>query len=862
MGEFGAAARMAAVRATAVALVTLLAAPAAAGPVRATRIAAPPVIDGRIDDVVWTGVPVISEFVQDEPREGEAPTERTEVMLAFDDAALYVAARLHDTQPDGVLARPARRDRGSSSDRFMVYLDPRRDLLTGVYFGINAAGTQYDGTLSNDESRNDTWDGVWEAEVGRNGQGWTVEMRIPLSQLRFEGGGQRPWGINVERVIERKKEADLLVFTPRTSSGFVSRFAALEGLESVRPPRRLEVAPYFSLRSQYEQRDDADPFESGRLFPGRAGVDVKVGLGGGLTLDATVFPDFGQVEVDPAVINLSDVETFYPEKRLFFIEGASIIDEFGRGGSRGNWNFDVEMPRLFYSRRIGRSPAGEIPDEADYQDVPDAAEILGAVKLTGKQGSFSVATVHALTAREVAAISREGAISHLAVEPLTYHGMARLQRSMSDGRYGVGLLATTVARNLDAPELRDQFNSTGLNLGLDAWSLLGAEKTWALNGWTAMSRVGGNTARITELQQSRVRYLQRPDASHLGVDPTRTSLTGQAGRVAINKQRGQVICNAAAAFITPGFEANDLGFQSISDVVTGHVGAGYSWPDPGRVYRNLALIAAVWSTWDFGGTNSSRGLFAVAEQQFVNYWQLNVSGGVSPQTMSTRRTRGGPLMVNPRGWSANADLNTDSRKALSGGFGGAVSQSARQAEDNWRLSAWLNLRLMDRLNLGFEPAYSRTRTIAQYLDTEEDPLATATFGQRYLFGDLDQRTVSASLRGSVIITPRLSFELYVQPLLSSIHYDSVRQLLAPGTFELGPTAADPATYSEGVASLRGSAVLRWEYMRGSTFYVVWNGNQGRDDLGSRFPLGRGARTISRLDPSHVFMVKATYWWGG
>jgi hypothetical protein len=830
--------------------------------VRAVAIDRAPVVDGRLDDEVWLQVPAFGNLVQDEPDEGAAPSERTEVRVAFDDRALYVAVHLFDRQPEAVLSRLARRDRDVSSDAFVLYLDPRRDRLTGVYFGLNAGGTQYDGTLSNDDWRDDTWDGVWQGEVARDQQGWTAEMRIPLSQLRFAAASGQPWGINVERIIERRREILLLVPTPRSSSGFVSRFADLEGLEALAPPSRLEVAPYLSLRGDYQDRATGDPFADVRPSPARVGLDLKLGLGGTLTLDATVYPDFGQVEVDPAVINLSDVETFYPEKRTFFIEGAGIIDEFGRGGSRSNWSFDYDFPRVFYSRRIGRTPQGEIPDEAEYEQVPDAADILGAAKLTGKRGELSIATLHALTAREVASVSTGGLISRLPVEPLTYYGVARLQRSLSGGRHGLGLLSTVVARRLDDPAFVDQFNSSALTFGLDGWTLLGANKTWALTAWSSGSRVAGSAARIEDVQESRVRYLQRPDADHLGVNPARTSLSGYAGRLTLNKQQGQVICNAAAAFTTPGFEANDIGFLGVADIVNAHVGAGYSWPHPGRVFRWVTLIAAVYSTWDFGGNNTGRGLWGQAEQQFLNYWRVEINAGVSPETMNARRTRGGPLMLNPRGVNLGGEVQSDDRRTLSGGFEASFDRSARGANDSYYLSGFLKLRPADRLSVALEPAFSRRRTVAQYLDTEEDATATATFGQRYLFGDLDQRTVSASLRASLVFTPRLSFELFVQPLISSIHYRAVRALAAPRTFDLVDTAVDPATESEGVASLRGSAVLRWEYRPGSTFYLVWNGNQGRDDLDSRFRITRGVRTLSGLAPAHVFLAKLTFWWGG
>ena len=301
-----------------------------AGQVRAARCSEKIVVDGLLTEGVWAGAPPITALIQSDPTEGASPTEKTEVKVVFDDGALYVGARLHDTRPQAILSQLARRDRVVTADTFTVFLDPHLDRRSGVYFGVNAAGTQYDGTLMNDDWRDDSWDGVWESRVVRDTQGWAVEMRIPFSQLRFKDGAGTGWGINFERVIARNNERNLLVYTPRRGSGFVSRFPQLEALGAIRPPTRIELAPYASFRVD-TPGDAGDPFRSGWGASPRVGADLKVGLGSHLTLDATVYPDFGQVEVDPAVVNLSDHEVYFPERRPFFIEGADVFQGFGAG---------------------------------------------------------------------------------------------------------------------------------------------------------------------------------------------------------------------------------------------------------------------------------------------------------------------------------------------------------------------------------------------------------------------------------------------------------------------------------------------------------------------------------------------------
>ena len=348
--------------------------------VQAVRLTHPVAVDGVLSDPIWSSAERISAFVQRDPSEGSAPTESTVVWVAYDDAALYVAARMYDAHPDSIIARLGRRDANTNSDRFVLYLDPYHDRRSGFFFSIDAAGTLWDGTLMNDDWNDNSWDGVWEGRTRIDSLGWTAELRIPYSQLRFIKADHYVWGVNFRRTIARKNEEDYLVYTPKNSSGFVSRFAELAGINGVTPPARLEVLPYVTSKAEFAPHAPGDPFFSGSRYTPAIGADVKVGLGSNLTLDATVNPDFGQVEVDPAVVNLSDVETFFSEKRPFFIEGSSIFD-FGFGGTNNNWGFNWGNPQFFYSRRIGRAPQGGLPGDAAYSDVPNGTHILGAVKL-------------------------------------------------------------------------------------------------------------------------------------------------------------------------------------------------------------------------------------------------------------------------------------------------------------------------------------------------------------------------------------------------------------------------------------------------------------------------------------------------
>jgi hypothetical protein len=826
--------------------------------VRAVRLRQPVAIDGALTDAIWLSAQRVTGFLQRDPTEGAAASESTVVYVAYDDAALYIGARLFDAHPDSIVARLARRDQGTNSDRFTVYVDPYHDKRSGFYFGITAAGTLHDGTLFNDEWNDDSWDGVWEGKVSRDAQGWTAELRIPYSQLRFVKQTEYVWGINFRRDIARKNEFDFLVFTPKNGSGFVSRFPDLVGIERIEPPRRVEVMPYATTRAAFTPHAAGDPFNDGSRFTPGIGADGRIGLGSNLTLNATVNPDFGQVEVDPAVVNLSDVETFFNEKRPFFVEGSSIFD-FGFGGQRNFWGFNWPGPRFFYSRRIGRSLSFRAPVNG-YADVPSGAHILGALKLTGKvAGSWNVGGLTAVTARERATlVDSLGTRWTQEIEPLSAYGVYRAQKEFDKGRQGLGLLSTVAVRGFDDQTLRNVRNANAFMVGADGWTFLDSTKTWVTTGWVGVSRIAGTPARMTAVQRSSTHYFQQPDNGHISVDTTATSLDGMAARFTLAKQRGNTFVNSAFGFISPGFDLNDLGFLSRTGLINMHLGGGRTWTKPGKIFRYAEAGGAVFRSYDWDGNINWSGAYHFGYVQFHNYYWINWNVAYNPWTVNNRRTRGGPLTLTPPGYQFGIDLGTDSRKTFTVGAGaGTYYRSSRDVE--WWSYANVQYRPVPNVSVTVGPNFSKSRNPLQYVDAVPDSAATATYGTQYVFARLRYTELSAGIRLNWTYSPTLSLQLYAQPLISAGKYDQFRQLARPRSYDFTSTAA-PSNPDFTFASLRGNAVLRWEYLPGSTLFFVWTqSRQDATDVGD-FAFGRSMDRLIGAKAENIFMIKASYWW--
>ncbi|MGE5431373.1 MAG: DUF5916 domain-containing protein [Syntrophomonadaceae bacterium] len=851
---------------------------------KALRVKETIVLDGRLTEEAWQRSDnCFSNFTQRDPIEGAQPTERTEVHIAYDDEALYVGARMYDSHPDSIIARLSRRDNSPNSDMIYFYIDPYLDRRTGSYFGVNAAGTLYDGTLYNDNWNDDSWDGVWEAKTNIDEKGWTAEMRIPYSQLRFQKADIYTWAINVERIIQRKNEDDYIVFTPKNGNGFVSRFPEIHGIENIIPQGKMEVTPYVVGKAEYLRHDAKDPFNTGSRYTPGLGVDLKTSLGSSLILNATVNPDFGQVEVDPAVVNLSDVETFYQEKRPFFVEGSSVFN-FGQGGGTNYWGFNWPGPDLFYSRRIGRSPQGSLPDN-DYSDVPAGSHILGAAKLTGRLGSnWNIGAISALTMRESADVQYEGKKSSYEVEPLTYYGVYRAQKDFNDGNQGVGFLATQTNRFFRDGRLRNDINSSAQVLGFDGWTFLDDNKEWVISGYAAASNVNGTKEKITNLQRNPQHYFQRPDAPYLNVDSSASSLAGYAGRFYLIKQKGSMSVNAALGFINPKFDVNDAGYMYNSDVINMHVGAAYKWTEPNAMFRYLELGAAVFRSYDYGKNIIWEGIFHFGSVTLPNYYGANWNLAYNPQTISNRRTRGGPLTLTAPGYQANFSWNSDNRNTFI--FSNAYDYYGREdGSGNWDANVELQWRPGANFSLSVSPQIAGQIAQLQWVDAYDDPAAAATYGRRYVFAKMDQMTFSAGIRLNWIFTPQLSLQLYMQPLISSGDYTGFKSLAKSGSMDYDKYGTGSSTITKNgkeytvdadgalnpaqaytfddpnfnYKSLRGNAVLRWEYMPGSILYFVWTQSRSDSEEEGQFNFGRSFSQLVNTRADNVFMVKFTYW---
>jgi hypothetical protein len=875
----------------------LFAAPAAAGPpppgpgaepppVPAVRLAAPVVVDGRLTEPVWQGAPGLTRFTQSEPLEGAAATESTWVWFAYDEHALYVAARMWDAHPDSIVAPLFRRDNFVATDFAGVMLDPFHDHRTGYEFVVTPSGSIMDATTSNDGDEDASWDGVWEARVSREGgaggSGWTCEMRIPFSQLRFTPGPRQVWGVNFGRFVARRAEKSFAAIRPRAERGFFSRFPHLVGIEGVKRGPSVELSPYVTGKAEYLVRPPGDPFQSGSRRTPAAGGDLRSGLGSNLTLNATVNPDFGQVEVDPAVVNLTDVESFYEEKRPFFTENAAVFS-FGTDGPNDNWNLNWPGPTPFYSRRVGRAPQGGVPEEAIFADVPMATHILGAAKLTGRPApGWNLGALQALTSRERAKVWVDGAGSRVEVEPLAYYGVLRGQHETREGRTGLGVLTTLAQRRFgDDGSLAGGLNRRSLMAGLDGWRFLDRRKVWVLSGWSAMSRLDGTVERMRAVQRSSLHYFQRPDADYLGVEDV-TSLTGFGGRLALNKESGNVVFHSATGVLDPKFDVSDMGYQYYADVINSHVLSGYKWTKANRWQTESWLVGFVAANWDFGGDRVWNSVGSAGHVTLRNHHTLDGDLNWNPEATANRQTRGGPRMTRKAGGGFSLHHDSDDNRRLFTCTNLAFDATPGTGSYTWSVAPKLGWKPVPSVYLSLGPSLERNVADAQYVAAiAADGEAPAGFGgRRYVFARLDQTTVAASVRLNVTLTPTLSLQTYLQPFVSAGSYSDFKELARAGTYDFvhygrdGDSGYDPATGivtpaaggtpfalddpSFNVKSLRGNAVLRWEYRPGSALYLVWT--QSREDCEPLGELRFGPSTRRLLDApaNDVFMVKVTY----
>ena len=869
-------------------------------------------IDGALDEPAWRTATPITHFRQTQPKEGDVATQRTDVRILFDEDAVYIGARMYDSLgARGVHGRLARRDElvpgGSggmsmpslTSDFFVVHFDTFHDHLGESIFLINPLRVRSDALNIGGSGADPAWDPVWEGAARIDSLGWTAELRIPFSQLRFARGRDQTWGLQLERFVDRLNESDAWAFWRRTEAGGPVKYGSLTGIEIDRHTRSLEVLPYLVTGDRFAAITPGDPFHSTSDVSYRAGADLRYLLTSNLTLDATINPDFGQVEADPAVVNLSAFETFFPEKRPFFVAGAGAFDF---GSFSCYFCSNVSNLGVFYSRRIGRPPQlGDYIDAlSTFADVPNASTILGAAKLTGRTyNGYTVGVLDAVTSRETAEFrtAPNAPTQRQAVEPLTNYFVGRVRRDYDGGNTQLGGILTSTVRRLDDPLLVDTLRAHAEAIGGDivrAWS----NRTYSLRSQLVLSEVGGSRAAIMRTMQSSAHYFQRPDRTARSdglfsarYDTTATELRGYGAYTRLAKENGNWLWEVGNNVRSPGFEVNDLAFLNRADYDWMNANIVRQWTLPGSWYRNIVAIAGGQQQFDYGGLLTDRQMQAFYDMQFLNYWSTSIFYIHHPVVYDDRATRGGPV-VRGHGYNdVGYGMSTDNRNRVVLGINGEAGNVLGERGAFGFVAPNVTLKFSSNASLALTPTYSLSRG-PQYVATIGDPTAKSFYGSRYVFSQIDQRSLSLDTRLNITFTPQLTLELYAQPFFASGRYYDYEEYSAPRTirklvygrdvgtiasvydssgtltgFRIDPDAGGPAVPftidnpNFSVQSLRGNAVLRWEYRPGSTLFLVWQQSRsGSTDVGT-FDLRRDRALLLAARPINIFELKVNYWLG-
>ena len=838
----------------------------------------PPVIDGEIDEIVWQEQSWQGEFIQHEPFEGKKPSQDTEFAILYDDNFIYLAIRAYDSNPDSIAVRMDRRD-NTDGDFLLIAFDSYHDLRTGFIFGVNAAGVRNDAIISNNgQNEDDTWDPIWYAKTGIYEWGWAAEIKIPFTQLRFEKEGSEVWGLEIGRSIFRKDELSLWAPVPRNSPGFIHLFGELAGLEGIKPKKQLDITPYTVATGRSYEPEDGNPYRTGKDTHFNAGLDAKIGVTNNLTLDLTINPDFGQVEADPSEVNLTAYETYFREKRPFFIEGNSITS-FNVGLGDG----DVGNDNLFYSRRIGRRPHGEVDlDDNEYASVPPVANILGAAKLTGKtKKGLSIGILESVTSELYANVDRNGVEGEEQIEPLTNYSLIRIKKDIDDGNTIIGGAVTSTIRRLNETDLQE-LHKNATTAGIDFTHYF-KERNYEFSFSVYGSNVNGTKEAIRETQLSSARYFQRPDAEYMDYDPEKTSLNGIGGSMVFGKIGGNWNYLFLNTWKNPGLEINDMGFMREADRIFNVLWSGYSFTEPFGIFRSLYLNNDIYSVLDFGGNLNSLGYEAYTHANFKNFWSFDFGGGYTGWVRSNSLLRGGPSIKLPGNTRFFMEIESNDRKKLIAEISGGISRGQEGYTNRAFLEAELEYRIMNNLNLSVSPEYSTNYNELQYIDTK------SYNGQdRYIFGTIDQKTLSLSLRLNYTIVPDLTIQYWGQPFISTGKYADIKRItdvdseefrnryqvfnpneisLEDGIYYIDENLDTDADYSFdnpdfSFGEWLSNLVIRWEFRPGSTAYLVWSQNRDySSDYSEQDFMNNFDELYSDEKAENVFLLKFSWRFG-
>ncbi len=773
----------------------------------AVRIdSAPPQLDGVLDDDIWKTAPLHEGFHQRDPDEGNPATERTTFQIAYDDEAIYFAVMCYDKEPDKIFSRLVRRDDYVTSDRLDVILDPHYSRQNAFWFTVYPSGSVTDGVISSSGWWDNTWNGVWDVKTKIHTNGWAAEYKIPYHVLRFAPKEKYVWGLQVTRNISRKKEYILWRFIKKDEPGWVSRFGDLTGIEDIHPPHHLEFIPYAMGRTTRNSNTD---------LWGNAGTDVQYGITSGITLNATVNPDFGQVEADPARLNLSAYEEYFEERRPFFVQGASI--------------FGINDYSFFYSRRIGRQPGHfDIPDSAEELSRPEATTILGAAKIVGRtHGKTSFGIMEAVTSPEYAQIREGGSTREHLIEPLTNYFVGRLTQDVLEGNSRIGVITTAVNRQASHPAYAG---------GAD-WDLKFAKERYQISGIVA--------------------------ASHAGEEDNRKS--GYLAHLEFDKRGGWLRLDTNFRAFSPDLEINDLGYRRRADMLEWNYDFTARKEKPFSIFRRVIFGLYGWRTWNYDGVNISSYSEIWTDGRLKNYWDYELWVGRNLTSFSDDDVRrGGTLIKNPPGWWIFTRLATDSRKMVRLDVNPVFSWDDDGRSYDYDIRLRLRIRIASNIEVSLGPAYNYAMKDAQWIDMVEETNHGQTT-KHYVYGELESRTLDFTTRANISFTPTLSLQFYVQPFVTIGGYMKFKELVEPMSYAFKPYELKENRDFHR-RSLRGNTVLRWEFQPGSTLFLVWT--QSREatleqldaaDLDFR-PIHRLRSTFTD-EGKNVFLIKCRYWFG-
>ncbi len=839
-----------------------------------------PIIDGWMNDTCWDMVEWGGDFVQTLPYENKPPSQQTSFKILYDDDNLYVFIRAFDSVPEKISRRISRRDY-FDGDMVEINIDSYYDKQTAFSFTALASGAKGDEAVTQDGNNWDaSWNPVWYLKTSIDEKGWCAEMKIPLSQLRFGRKAEHIWGIQFMRHIFRLEERSTWQFIPKGSPGMVHLFGELHGIANLEPKRQVELLPYTVGRLERFEKEAGNPFLNGKSSALSGGLDGKVAITNDFMLDFSVNPDFGQVEADPSEVNLTAFETYFSERRPLFIEGKNI---YQFRPSNTIVISKMGSDDLFYSRRIGRYPHHypEVTD-SEYIDMPESSTILAAMKLSGKtKKGISIGILESVTANERAIIDNAGNRRKETVEPLTNYFVGRVQKDFNKGETVLGGIITAVNRDIGNPAL-DYLPVAAYTGGIDfrhSWK----ERTWYVAGNAEFSNVSGKEEAIITLQESSARYFQRPDAKHLSVDSSLTSLAGYGGTVKFGKFSNKKLQFETSVTIrSPGLEFNDIGYMRYTDIIHHGTWVAYYRRDPFSIFRNFYLNTNYWMYFDFSGELLSTYANFNFNSQFKNRWRINGSCTRWSKNNSTSLLRGGPSFTMPGGVEMSLNISTDQSKKISMYLGNY--HSIGDVKSRWYHEYWMGLdaRPLNALSVSFEPTYSIQDNQLQYVETtgmNGDP--------RYLFAELDQKTFYFTFRINYTINPELTLEYYGQPFVSAGKYSYFKRITDTDAEKFGDRyhlfsdgeiihslpddvyTIDENTNGTGDYSFdnpdfnfrqfRSNLVIRWEYSPGSTLFLVWSQSRTSTASNGLFSYGSDMKDLFGIVPHNVFLLKFSYW---